>query len=360
MAALVYRAAPRRSQNRRLALLLALEGSWLFAEFGLEFLAADAATAYATTGLWGALLVAVPWAYLAFLGTLDTPLAAPLRGRGAVAILAVGAMASAALVVIFPAEFATYGPSAYASFSPFPGPWIGAFNAAVSIVWLYALAVAFSAWRRVPRGSPRKAAAKAYLVAVGFRDAIVTVGAFNLALAIFNSGAAAAASGLFTVSLLSIPVVYLVSEVLLAYGILKTQLFDVDLRLQWTVKQSTVAAAFVAVFFLASEGAQLVLAESVGPLVGLVAAAVLVFALAPLQRAAERVAHTAMPNVRDTAEYRLVRKREVYRAALEGALQDGVVTEKERDILARLQDELGLSATEARALEREATPGTAA
>ncbi len=40
------------------------------------------------------------------------------------------------------------------------------------------------------------------------------------------------------------------------------------------------------------------------------------------------------------------RKLEVYRAALEGALQDGVVTEREQQILARLRRELEISETE--------------
>lgn len=51
----------------------------------------------------------------------------------------------------------------------------------------------------------------------------------------------------------------------------------------------------------------------------------------------------------------MVRKRDVYVAALEGALVDGVVSERERDMLARLQDQLGLTATEARELERAST-----
>jgi hypothetical protein len=62
-----------------------------------------------------------------------------------------------------------------------------------------------------------------------------------------------------------------------------------------------------------------------------------------------------MPRVHDTAEYRTVRKREVYRAATESAIRDGVVTEAERDVLATLADELGLTAGEARAIERAAT-----
>jgi hypothetical protein len=139
-----------------------------------------------------------------------------------------------------------------------------------------------------------------------------------------------------------------------AYAIIRHQLFDIDLKLKWTIKQSTVAAAFVAVFFTVSEVAQSVFQSSLGSIAGIIAAGALVFAIAPLQRFAERVSETALPGVKDTAEYRLVRKREVYRAAIEAALADGEITGKERSMLASLQDQLGLSASDALELEREA------
>lgn len=34
---------------------------------------------------------------------------------------------------------------------------------------------------------------------------------------------------------------------LIAYGILRGQLFDIDLRIRWTIKQSTLAGAIVAI-----------------------------------------------------------------------------------------------------------------
>lgn len=353
MAVIVFRAAPGRLQNRRLALLLAVEGSWLFAEFGVLFLADDPGTAYAATGLWGALLVTVPWVYLSFLGTLDTPFATPLRGRVAAALLGAGAITSASLVILTPEQFATYGPTWFARFSPVPGPWIGIFNTGVSVVVLYALVVVFTAWRRLPRDSPRKPGAGAYLIAVGFRDAFLAVVSVHLALTIFGVGSAATDSWLFNLEVLSIPVVYLASAVLLAYGILRTQLFDIDLKIKWTVSRGTVAAVFVGVFFVVSELAATFLSDLVGRVLGIVAAGLLVVFLAPLQRFADRLTDRAMPAVRDSDEYRTVRKREVYRAAVESAMQDGRITDRERDVLATLQEQLGIAATDAVMIERE-------
>lgn len=141
---------------------------------------------------------------------------------------------------------------------------------------------------------------------------------------------------------------------ILAYGVLRTQVFDIDLRVKAGLRRGTVGAVFVAVFFVASEGTAAFLSEWLGAAVGLGAAALLVFALAPLQRMAERISDRAMPTVVDTEEYRVVKKRELYRAAMESAASDGVITERERDLLATLAQELGLGPAEARAIEREA------
>jgi hypothetical protein len=139
---------------------------------------------------------------------------------------------------------------------------------------------------------------------------------------------------------------------LIAYGILRTQLFDIDLRIRWTIKQSTLAAAVIAIVYVLSEGASQLLSSELGNVAGLFAAAVVVFFLAPLQRFAERVAHAAMPNTHNTPEYTTFRKLQVYEAAVVDALPGGI-SEKERALLRRLQDSLGILATDAAAIERD-------
>jgi len=92
----------------------------------------------------------------------------------------------------------------------------------------------------------------------------------------------------------------LVAVPLIAYGILRSHLFDIDLRIRRTLKQSTVAAAFVAIIYLMSEGASRLPSSELGNVAGLLAAALVVFFLAPLQRFADRVASAAMPNTVNT------------------------------------------------------------
>jgi len=140
---------------------------------------------------------------------------------------------------------------------------------------------------------------------------------------------------------------------ILAYGILRTQLFDIDLRIRWTIKQSTVAGIFVSTIFVISEGASQFLSNELGNVVGLLAAGVLMFFLAPLQRFADRVAGAAMPNTKNTPEYVAFRKMQVYESAVSDALSEGGISPKERTLLNHLRNSLEISEADAEAIELE-------
>ncbi len=140
---------------------------------------------------------------------------------------------------------------------------------------------------------------------------------------------------------------------LIAYGILRAHLFDIDLRIRWTIKQSTLAAAIVAIMFVLSEWAERLLSTDLGSVGSLMVAALVVFLLTPLQRFAERVASVAMPNTENTPEYAAHRKMQVYEAAIAEAQQEGGISDKERSLLNRLRDSLGISSTDADTMERE-------
>ena len=140
---------------------------------------------------------------------------------------------------------------------------------------------------------------------------------------------------------------------LIAYGILRTHLFDIDLRIRWTIRQSTLAAVVVSIIYVLSEGASRFLSSELGNFAGLLATAVVLFFLAPLQRFAERVANTAMPTTQNTPEYAAFRKLQVYEAAVTEALQGDGISQKERALLNRLRDTLGISNVDAEALERD-------
>ncbi|HEX9816474.1 MAG TPA: hypothetical protein VGB18_05800 [Candidatus Thermoplasmatota archaeon] len=141
---------------------------------------------------------------------------------------------------------------------------------------------------------------------------------------------------------------------LLVYAVVKHQLLGLDVRVKWTLRQGTVGAAFVAVFFIGSEGTQLLLSERIGPYLGLGAAGLLVFAFNPIRRLADRFVEGAMPGVKP-----IVRMSELERASLffdqaRFAWVDGSLSAKERQILDVAKQRLGLTSEEAETLERRA------
>ncbi|HEV8359090.1 MAG TPA: hypothetical protein VGR28_01405 [Candidatus Thermoplasmatota archaeon] len=140
------------------------------------------------------------------------------------------------------------------------------------------------------------------------------------------------------------------------YALLRHQLFGIDLKIKWTIKQSTVAGMFIGVFFIVSEGAQQVFSASIGPVLGIVAAGALLFALAPLQHAAERVANTAMPTTRSVGEMTAQDKLDLYREQARAAWADGTLTADERRLLEIARQRLGLSRDQAGRIEDDVQP----
>ncbi len=186
------------------------------------------------------------------------------------------------------------------------------------MVGAIALAASIHAWRAAVGAA--RSRARAFVIAFGIRDVCWGL--------MYSAAVWDLWSGSYAVTTDPTDNIYLVyalgtflSVPLIAYGILRTQLFDIDLRIRWTIKQSTLAAAVVAIVYLLSEGADRLVSSEIGNFAGLLAAGIVVFFLAPLQRFAERVAGMAMPNTRNTPEYAAFRKLQVYEAAVAETLE---------------------------------------
>ena len=220
----------------------------------------------------------------------------------------------------------------------------------LTLVFGFALIASLDAWRQ--SSGAARSRARAFAVAFGVRDVlwgyVYAWATWTLWLDAYQVVDPNASGHVFVLyalgTLLAVP--------LIAYGILRTQLFDIDLRIRWTIRQSTVAAAFVAVFYLVTEGADRLLESEFGSWIGLLASAMLIFFLAPLQRFAEQVASMVMPNTHNTPEYAVYRKMQVYEAAFSEALPGGI-SEKERVLLNHLRDSLEIAPADAEALERD-------
>ncbi len=121
---------------------------------------------------------------------------------------------------------------------------------------------------------------------------------------------------------------------------------------KFALPHSTVTALIVGGFIVGSEVLESLIPAS-GTVVSLFVAIAILVMLRPIQRLALRMVDRLMHSVQSTPAYLEIPKLEVYRAALEEVLQDGIVTDKERRILGRLLDDLGISTRNALALENE-------
>ena len=342
-AAAVFAAAPSRRQNRLLALVLLVDAAAHAASAIGN--AADAgvfaaATNFAAFRLFTVATAAVPFLYLLFLGTIETRAAAPLRHRAVARAIAAMALVAAVAPLVFRDVFLHVvdgGPTTatVGMIVVFLG-W-----GAVSVL---GLVLAVLAWRQAAPGTPSRRKAGIFVVAFGVRDVIFT--AFAAVVLLGTRW-----PGLFQLSPWLPPIADLLFVPLLAYGVLRFQVLDVDLKLKWTVQRGTLAAVFAATFFVVAELVQSVASTTLGVVGGAAAAGLLVFAIQPLQRAADRVAEVALPRVAATPEYLAERKVEVYRAAVESAHEEGGIDAKERAILDRLQAKLGLARHDADRVE---------
>lgn len=340
LAVVLFRTGAR---GRHLSILLTVEGVTLASSGVLDFFLVPEARVGSGYGVWtqissmvhllgdGSMLALYPL----FLSTvLETPLLRPFTHPKVRAALVGGAVGLVLLAYSTPLA-------------------LGVVTLYLVMASLFALALVASidAWRRASVGIERTRAGTLAL-AFGLRD-ICWGASYAFAIPLVLSGTGADPSAWPD----AFYVVYTLGTFLavpgIAYGILRTQLFDIDLRVQWTIKQSTLAGVFVATLYLVTEGAERLLSSELGTVGGLFVAALLVFFLAPLQRLADRVAQAAMPHTRDTPEYIAFRKLQVYEAALVDAARDGGITEKERSLLNRLRESLEITPADAAALERD-------
>lgn len=130
---------------------------------------------------------------------------------------------------------------------------------------------------------------------------------------------------------------------LLAYGVLRHDIAGLDAKVEWGVSKTTVAGAFVAVFFVAGEVAETFFGDVLGDYVGIIAAGLLVFAISPLQRLADSIAAKAVPGGAEAGHG----VEDQYRAAVDMALADGEISREEERRLAEKADELGIDTTRA-------------
>lgn len=222
----------------------------------------------------------------------------------------------------------------------------------VTLLFVFALIASLHAWRAAETGIARERAG-IFALAFGLRDIGWSMSYGIFAWLMWTQPDLMIMPDIGWLGKIVYALGTLFAVPLIAYGVLRTQLFDIDLRIRWTLKQSTYAAMVVVITFVISEGTEWLVSTELGDAWGLVAAAVAVLLLKPLQKLAEGVVSVLMPNTQNTPEYAASRKMQVYEAAVSEAMVEGGITPGERALLVRLRDSLGVSESDANAIERE-------
>ena len=140
---------------------------------------------------------------------------------------------------------------------------------------------------------------------------------------------------------------------LVTYGVLRQQLLDIDLHVKTTIKGSTLAAIFLALYFLISEGLSIFFTEWLGSFLGIAVAALLIFLLAPLHRWAEWVSSAMVSSNLGNEDYKTYRKFQMYSSGIEEAMAMGKVTESQFALLDILRESLQLSKNDSEQLEAD-------
>ncbi len=151
---------------------------------------------------------------------------------------------------------------------------------------------------------------------------------------------------------------FLALPALTGLAILRHDLFDIDVKVKHGLRRATIVGLLVAVFFTVSETAEFVVETGTGSTaLGLAAAGGLVLALRPLERMAGRFADAAMPDAKTPDQMTRSERVELFREQVELAWLDGVLRTKERMLLERLRDRLGIDTEDAARMESEAASG---
>lgn len=148
-------------------------------------------------------------------------------------------------------------------------------------------------------------------------------------------------------TLIPITVIRFSMPILAAYALLRHGMFNIDVKVKGTLRGGTVATVVGAALFILSESMESRLPVD-GLQAGVLAAAIIGITLRPVHALAIRFAERLMPGIEASPDHFQARKESVYRSAVEQALLDGTLSEREERILQRVRLELGLTVKDAR------------
>jgi len=141
-------------------------------------------------------------------------------------------------------------------------------------------------------------------------------------------------------------VAYLYMMLVLMYSIYKYQFLGIEIVFKKSLFLTIITVLIAVVFFVVSEFLEAFLAERFFkniPISNLFAAVAVLVLLYPIALFSQKLSKKMFPGVESSKEYYLKRKAEIYRAQLEAAWFDGIMSKKETIMLKALRESLKIS-----------------
>ncbi len=352
LAVAIILTAPRRRMNRAAGVLLIISAVLQVASTLRHEPAVSLELRYALAGLFFFCAATSGGTYLLVLSQLPGPFTRWLTwGRAVAALVSLAVLAGAALVLL-PDRVHEDAGAVRNEMMAFPAT----FGLLVSV---YGLIAAISAWRRAEHETTRQQAA-AFMFAFGGRDAIIAmaliVNLLYVATGDFGIVNDAQAYGGFANSLPNLA--ELIFLPLLAYGILRAQLFDFDNRVLLTASGALAFLVLISVFVVVTETIEASIARG-SQTIAVLSAVVLALTFRPLQNFCEGRLRRRFPNARPLQAMPKADREAAFARQVVLAYQDDVVTRAEARMLEDLAAQLGIPEQRRRALEkRHATRAT--
>ncbi|MGQ0535295.1 MAG: hypothetical protein ACT4PT_04405 [Methanobacteriota archaeon] len=140
---------------------------------------------------------------------------------------------------------------------------------------------------------------------------------------------------------------------LILFALVRRRLFDNDAAFRGGIHKGTVAAAFLVILFAVSQIAENYVDARLGIVMGGLVAGLLFFVSSRMESVAHRVSNGLVPVVDDDSRVGANRFG-IYREQAEIVWADGAMSRRERLLLDRLRERLGIPLEDAARLEREA------
>ncbi|HJN55831.1 MAG TPA: hypothetical protein QF646_05545 [Candidatus Poseidoniales archaeon] len=355
LAQLTYRARPDEPENRFIALMLAAEGIAtlvFFVPFGFPVHQNAVLPAQFIQNFMPFAFSFLPFAYLAFAGTIDSPLAKIFsHPKVQIGLLSAGFLFG---LHQFFVGWNVFMNVAYMEDKAGLGFGQGGLflqtMIALLLINFYLILTLFFSRQRYEVGSTDRMRIRSYLTGYALRYLFVfgSIGLYLLYRSIFQVEGVLPTT-IVGIILLSYTLGNVVFGVMFSLGILRSQILGVERLFKTNINRAALGGIMLSVFFLTVEIFQNYLSSTYGYIGGMSITAVMMVTRVPLMKIIDK----GTDSVVQTSNMDDEEGAGLYREQYEMAMADGVITNMERSMLRLTAKALGLNIEQIQAIESE-------